>query len=141
MIRYELEKKLIGGELKVKDVKEAWNAAYKDYLNIDVPNDNQGVLQDVHWSHGGFGYFPTYSLGSFYAAQFEQEMLKQIPNMQEDILKGDFTKILAWLRTNIHQHGRRYVSQDLCKNATGEGLNFKHFMNYAKKKYSKIYGL
>ena len=141
MIRYELEKQLIEGSLKVKDLNEAWNAGYKNYLNIDVPNDNQGVLQDVHWSHGGFGYFPTYSLGSFYAAQFEQEMFKKMPAMNQDIEQGEFSKILTWLHTNIHQHGRFYSSQGLCENATGEPLNFKHFMSYAKEKYGKIYQL
>jgi carboxypeptidase Taq len=141
MIRYELEKQLIDGSLKVKDLKEAWNAGYKNYLNIEVPNDNQGVLQDVHWSHGGFGYFPTYSLGSFYAAQFEQEMSKKMPSINQDLEKGEFTKLLDWLRTNVHQHGRFYSSQDLCIKATGEPLNFKYFMNYAEKKYSKIYRL
>jgi carboxypeptidase Taq len=141
MIRYELEQQLIDGSLKVKDVKEAWNAGYKQYLNIQVPDDNQGVLQDVHWSHGGFGYFPTYSLGSFYAAQFEQKMQKQMPQMNQDIQSGDYTKILNWLRTNIHQHGRHYSSQELCEKATGEKLNFKHFMEYASTKYGEIYRL
>lgn len=141
MIRYEIEKQLIEGSLKVKDLRDAWNAGYKKYLNIDVPDDNQGVLQDVHWSHGGFGYFPTYSLGSFYAAQFEQEMAQKMPQMNADIQKGEFSKILGWLRTNVHQHGRFYNSQDLCRNATGETLDFAHFMKYAESKYSKIYGL
>ena len=85
MIRYEIEKQLIDGSLAVSDVKEAWNASYSKYLNINVPSDNQGVLQDVHWSHGGFGYFPTYSLGSFYAAQFEAKMVKEIPDIFQEI--------------------------------------------------------
>jgi len=141
MIRYEIEKQLIEGSLLVKDVKEAWNAAYKKYLNIDVPDDNMGILQDVHWSHGGFGYFPTYSLGSFYAAQFEAKMHQDIPTFNHDIKENNFTNILAWLRTNIHQHGRYYSAEDLCKNATGEKLNFKYFMNYASEKYATIYSL
>lgn len=141
MIRYEIEKQLIEGSLKVKDVKEAWNAAYKKYLNIDVPNDNQGVLQDVHWSHGGFGYFPTYSLGSFYAAQFENKIQSVNPEMNQQILTGDFTQILSWLRKNVHQHGRFYSAEDLCKEATGEKLDFKYFMDYANKKYGSIYNL
>ncbi len=141
MIRYEIEKQLIEGSLAVSDVKEAWNNAYRTYLNIEVPSDNEGVLQDVHWSHGGFGYFPTYSLGSFYAAQFEAKMLKDIPQMRADIAKGEFTKTLSWLRENIHQHGRRYSSQELCSKATGEELKFEYFMDYAKKKYGEIYGI
>lgn len=141
MIRYEIEKQLIDGSLAVSDVKEAWNASYSKYLNINVPSDNQGVLQDVHWSHGGFGYFPTYSLGSFYAAQFEAKMVKDIPDMFQEIRTGEFSNILTWLRTNIHQHGRFYTSQELCKNATGETLKFDYFMDYAVKKYSAIYAL
>ncbi len=141
MIRYELEKKLIEGSLAVKDAKAAWNQAYKDYLGIEVTNDNEGILQDVHWSHGGFGYFPTYSLGSFYAAQFQAQILKENPAFFDEIEEGKFENTLAWLRKNIHQHGRFYSSEELCKNATGEGLNFTYFMRYAKKKYDAIYGL
>ncbi|MCB0509462.1 MAG: carboxypeptidase M32, partial [Bacteroidetes bacterium] len=100
MIRYELEKKMLEGSLQVKELKDAWNAAYKEYINVDVPSDKEGVLQDVHWSHGGFGYFPTYSLGSFYAAQFEAKMKQDIPSFEEDIQANDFTKILSWLRGN-----------------------------------------
>lgn len=141
MIRYELEKQLISGDLAVKDVKQAWNDAYKTYLNIEVASDNSGVLQDVHWSHGGFGYFPTYSLGSFYAAQFEDKIRKDNTNFDEQILKGDFKEILQWLRENIHQYGRRYSSEELCEKVTGEKLNFKYFMDYAEKKYKGIYGI
>lgn len=139
MIRYELEKKMLEGSLSVKELKDAWNASYKEYLNIDVPNDKEGVLQDVHWSHGGFGYFPTYSLGSFYAAQFEAKMKQDIPSFDQDILANDFSKILTWLRNNIHQHGRFYNSEELCKKATGEGLNFDYFLKYSEAKYKKIY--
>ena len=141
MIRYELEKMLIEGSLKVSDVRDAWNEKYKSYLNIDVPSDAKGVLQDIHWSHGGFGYFPTYSLGSFYAAQFEAKMREDITEYDEKVGAGNYAEILHWLRKNIHEHGRFYSSEDLCKQATGEGLNFKYFMNYAEKKYGEIYSV
>lgn len=141
MIRYEIEKQLLAGEIKAKEVKEAWNAAYKEYLNIEVPSDNQGVLQDVHWSHGGFGYFPTYSIGSFIAAQLEHQMVKDIPNYIQMQEQGDYSAILNWLREKVHQHGKAYSMQELCKEITGESLNFNYFLNYAKKKYSEIYDL
>jgi carboxypeptidase Taq len=140
MIRYEIEKQLIGGKIEVKDLKEIWNNAYKKYLNIDVPSDKKGVLQDVHWSHGGFGYFPTYSLGSFYAAQFFQQAKKDIPALESEIEKGNMQPLLSWLREKIHQHGKFYTAQEVCEKATGEKLNFSYFMNYAKEKYGEIYG-
>ncbi|MEZ4929066.1 MAG: carboxypeptidase M32 [Chitinophagales bacterium] len=141
MIRYELEKQLIEGTLKVKDAKEAWNAKYKEYLNIDVPNDSKGILQDIHWSHGSFGYFPTYSLGSFYTAQFDAKIHTELANYQNDIENNNLSNVLNWLRKNVHQYGRFYYSNDLCKKATGETLNFSYFMQYAENKYGKIYGV
>jgi len=141
LIRYEIEKELIGGTIEVKDLPEIWNAKYKEYLNIDVPSDTEGVLQDIHWSHGSFGYFPTYSIGSFYATQFFEQAKKDIPNLEQQIESGDFKALLNWLRTNIHQHGRLFAASELCERVTGEKLNFKYFMDYAKDKYSKIYNL
>lgn len=141
MIRYELEKQLIEGTLKVADARDAWNSMYKKYLNIDVPNDNKGILQDIHWSHGSFGYFPTYSLGSFYAAQFDATMKKDLKNYNTDIENNNLGNILNWFRINIHQFGRMYYSDDLCKKATGNKLDFTYFMEYANNKYSKIYGI
>jgi carboxypeptidase Taq len=141
MIRYEIEKKLIEGSIEVADLKNIWNDAYKTYLNIDVPSDKMGVLQDVHWAHGGFGYFPTYSLGSFYAAQFFMKAKIDIPAIEKEIKTGKPTKLLSWLRENVHQHGRFYSSKELCENATGEALNFDYFMQYVEEKYKEIYSL
>lgn len=142
MIRFELEVGLITGDIKVVDLPEAWNAKYKEYLGVDVPSAGQGVLQDVHWSHGSIGYFPTYSLGSFYAAQFFRQACIDIPNLESELIpKGEMQPLLDWLRTNIHKHGRLYPSDELCKRVTGEPLNFEHFWNYAQAKYSAIYGL
>ncbi len=131
-IRYELEKELIGGTMNVKDIPHHWNALYKKDLGIIVPDDKQGCLQDVHWSHGSFGYFPTYSLGSFYAAQFWKEANKQMPSLSADISKGNFTTLLQWLRTNIHAHGKIYDSEALCEKVTGEKLNVNHFLSSFK---------
>lgn len=140
MIRYELEKKLISGELATKDLREAWNDMYKTYLDIQPVDDKSGVLQDIHWSHGSFGYFPTYSLGSFYAAQFFKTASKEIPDLEKNIASGELSRLLGWLRQNIHQTGRRYYAEDLCERVTGEKLNFKYFLDYAYQKYGAIYG-
>lgn len=139
IIRYQLEKALMGGQLPVKEIPAYWNQLYQQYLGITVPNDKQGCLQDVHWSHGSFGYFPTYSLGSLYAAQFFAAAKKQVPGLEEGITKGQFQPLLAWLRNNVHIHGRRYNSQQLCEQISGEPLNIDYFMNYAHDKYKSIY--
>ena len=141
LIRFEIEKGLMEGKLKVDDLDKVWNAKYKEYLGVKVPDAKQGILQDIHWSHGSIGYFPTYSLGSFYAAQFFQQAEKEIPNLLEGIEAGNNQPLLDWLRTNIHQHGRLYNAEELCKKITGEKLNFKYFMDYARKKFGGIYGL
>jgi len=141
LIRYEIEKELILGNIEVSDLPRVWNEKYKAYLNIDVPSDSKGVLQDIHWSHGSFGYFPTYSLGSFYAAQFFHKAQEQIENLEEKVEQGNYTELLDWLRTNIHQYGRLYSASELCERVTGEKLNFTYFMQYAKAKYEKLYAL
>jgi carboxypeptidase Taq len=141
LIRYEIEKGLIEGSLEVDDLDKVWNEKYKEYIGIDVPDDKQGILQDIHWSHGSFGYFPTYSLGSFYAAQFYQQAEKDIENLKESIEVGNTQPLLDWLRDKVHQHGRLYTAEELCIKITGEPLNFKYFMNYAKEKYGDIYGM
>lgn len=141
LVRFEIEKALIEGSLEVKDLPSAWNEKYKEYLGVDVPSDDKGVLQDIHWSHGSFGYFPTYSLGSFYAAQFFSFAEKQIPSLKEKIRNGELSELLLWLRTNIHQHGRYYTASELCEKITGEKLNFRYFMEYARKKYAVLYSL
>lgn len=141
LIRFELEKGLIEGSIATRDLAQMWNEKYKAYLGIDVPNDKMGVLQDIHWSHGSLGYFPTYSLGSFYAAQFFAKAQQTIPQLTQQIEAGDMSQLLSWLRTNIHQYGGLYTSEELCERVTGEPLNFDHFMAYARQKYSHIYGL
>ena len=141
MIRFEIEKALFEGVIQVSELPAYWNKKYKEYLGIDVPNDTKGVLQDIHWSHGSFGYFPTYSIGSFYAAQFFDQAKKEIPSLQAEIEKGEMQNLLKWLREKIHQHGRFYIATELCEKITGEKLNFAHFMNYAKEKYKGIYGV
>ncbi|MEP6749162.1 MAG: carboxypeptidase M32 [Bacteroidota bacterium] len=138
-VRYELEKKLLDGTLQAKDIPAYWNEQYKKLLGVNVPNDKQGCLQDVHWSHGSFGYFPTYSLGSFYAAQFFAAAEKNIPDLAIEITNGNYKPLLDWLRTSVYVHGRRFTSEELCTRITGEPLNIDYFIRYATDKYKDIY--
>ncbi|QJB41910.1 carboxypeptidase M32 [Chitinophaga oryzae] len=139
MIRYEIEKGLMDGSIPVNDLRQVWNEYYQKYLHVNVPDDAQGVLQDIHWSHGSFGYFPTYSLGSFYAAQFFTTAQKQVPGLDDAISRGNYHSLLEWLRTHIHPFGRFYTSNELCKKVTGQELQFSYFLDYAEKKYADIY--
>lgn len=141
MIRYEIEKKLIAGDLQAKDIPEVWNKYYENYLGIKVPDDMQGCLQDVHWSHGSFGYFATYSLGSLYAAQFYAAIQKEIPAINEYVAAGNLQPLHTWLQQHIYPFGRTFLSNELCEKATGEKLKSDYFINYAKNKYSEIYKL
>ena len=127
MVRYELEKQLIGGTLSTKDLPAAWNRLYKEYLGVDVPNDTQGVLQDVHWPGGMFGYFPTYALGSAYASQILHAMERDLP-VDELIAKGDLAPITVWLNEHIHHHGNLYTPGVLLQKATGEPFNPSYYV-------------
>nr|WP_143484592.1 carboxypeptidase M32 [Halalkalibacillus sediminis] len=138
MIRYELEKGLINQEIEVKDLPELWNQKMKDYLGIEPKNDSDGVLQDVHWSSGGFGYFPSYALGYMYGAQLEQSMRKTL-DLEEVIHSGDLSPIKNWLNDNIHRHGSMKQPLNLLQDVTGEGLNPEYLVKYLDQKYNKIY--
>jgi carboxypeptidase Taq len=139
IIRYEIEKTLIDGSLHVDNLKEKWQELYWDYLGIEVPYDNVGLLQDVHWAHGSFGYFPTYTLGSLYAAQMNHAMKIKDPQMESKIAQGDFTFIKEWLKTSVFDKGRLYTSEELCEQMTGEKLNDRYFLDYATDKFNDIY--
>jgi len=140
-IRYQLEKNLIEGSIETKDIPAFWNENYKKYLGVTVTNDRLGCLQDIHWSHGSFGYFPTYSLGSFYAAQYFAAAGNQIGDITQQIENGNSHNLLSWLRENIHRHGRKYTSEELCKRITGKTLDTADFMRYLLQKYTMIYNL
>ncbi len=139
MIRYELEKLLIEGQLSAHDIPAYWNEQYRKYLHLDPPDDRTGCLQDVHWSHGSFGYFATYSLGSFYAAQLFTAAQKQIPGLAAQIEAGNTSSLLHWLRQRIFRFGRMYNSEELCRRVSGEVLDVGYFMQYLLDKYRKIY--
>lgn len=139
MVRYELEKRLIEGSLQVKEIPLYWNDQYKTLLGVDVPDDKRGCLQDVHWSHGSFGYFATYSLGSFYAAQLWQQAKKDIAGLEIEIAKeGRTDSLLGWLRTNVHKHGRFYESEALCNLVTGKNLDSTVFVSYLREKLNNL---
>lgn len=139
VIRFEIEKELIDGSIEVKDLPKIWNSKYKEYLGVKIPDDATGVLQDVHWSAGLFGYFPTYTLGNLYSAQFYNKAKQDMPNLEKLFSKGKFQPFLSWLRTNIHEHGKLFTAAELCQRVTGEGLNPEHYMRYITGKYNKIY--
>jgi len=141
MIRYEIEKRLIGGEISAKDIPALWNELYQQYLGITVPDDKRGCLQDVHWSHGSFGYFATYSIGSLYAAQLYAAIVSENPSINEEMSNGDTRNIWAWLQQHIYPFGRYYHSDELCVKATGAALSSSFFIKYATEKYKGIYGI
>lgn len=139
IIRYEIEKALINGEIKVRELPNVWNEKMKKYLGVKPANDAEGVLQDIHWSIGAIGYFPTYLLGNLYSAQWWNKMKGEINDFDALIEKGDCEKMRSWLIENIHREGRRYSASDLVKHVTGEPLNAKYFLDYLKDKFGEIY--
>lgn len=140
MLRFEIERALIKGDIKPADAAGEWNSRFEKYFGIKVDNDANGCLQDVHWSSGAFGYFPTYCLGNVYAAQIFNTVKKEIPDLDQRIERGDLLTLREWLRKNIHQHGLRYRANDLCKKVTGEPLTHKYLVDYMTTKYGEIYG-
>ncbi len=140
VIRYEIEKGIFDGSIDPKNLREVWNQKYKEYLQIDVPNDKEGILQDMHWGSGSFGYFPTYALGSGYAAQFVHAMSKDI-DIDEALANDQFSKLKDWLREHIHQYGGLYSPLEQIKIATGEDFDPQYYVDYLVNKYTKLYNL
>jgi carboxypeptidase Taq len=141
LIRFEIEVDVLEGRLAVKDIPGAWNAKYKDYLGLEVPDDSLGCLQDVHWSFGLVAYFPTYTLGNIISVQLWEKALAAAPTIPADIARGEFSGLLTWLRENIHQHGCKFTPTELLQRVTGGPLNSAPYIAYLKRKYSEIYGL
>ncbi|MEN6477555.1 MAG: carboxypeptidase M32 [Rectinema sp.] len=140
ILRFEMESALISGSLAVKDVPEAWNAKMKELLGVDVPDDGHGCLQDIHWSMGSFGYFPSYALGNLYAAQFMDTMRREIPGLDAAVEEGRLDVPLAWLREKVHAPGATWLPGELVKKATGASLDPSHFTAYLRRKYGEVYG-
>ena len=141
MLRVELEVALIDGTLQVRDLPEAWSTKTRDYLGLTPPDAAHGVLQDIHWAAGLFGYFATYTLGNLISAQLWESYAQAHPSRDEDIARGDFSTILAWLRSSLHEHGRKYEPQELTQRITGAPVDPGPYLRYLEKKYGEIYGL
>lgn len=141
ILRFEIERDLVAGNIAVDDLPALWKAKMKEYLDIDVPTDADGVLQDVHWSEGLLGYFPTYTIGNLYSAQLREKMQLDLGEMDKMIGEGNFVDILAWMAKHIHQHGKRFKAAELIERATLKKPNAAPFMKYLEEKYLPLYRL
>jgi carboxypeptidase Taq len=141
-LRFELEIALLTGNLVVADLPGAWNDRMHSLLGVTVPDDARGCLQDIHWSFGGLGYFPTYTLGNLSAAQFMEAIRRDLggaESVASDFRRGDFVRLKDWLHQHIHQHGQRYRANELCQMATGEPLSARPFIAHLNEKYAPLY--
>jgi len=140
-LRYGIEKDLMTGKLAPKDVPGAWNEAMRKFLGVVPPDDAVGCLQDVHWSHGSLGYFPTYTLGNLYSAQFFEAAKRDLGDLPAMFEKGKFGPLKKWLNEKIHTHGKRHRAGELCKLVTGKPLSTEPFLSYLEDKFGKLYSL
>jgi carboxypeptidase Taq len=134
ILRTELEVALLDGTLAVDDLPRAWNEGMHRLLGVEVTDDADGVLQDIHWGAGMIGYFPTYTLGTVMSAQIWQRIGADLPDVQEQIAQGEFAPLREWLREHVHRHGRRYAPRELLRRVTGEGLRVEPFLDYLRAK-------
>jgi carboxypeptidase Taq len=141
MLRLEIEIAVIEGKLAVKDLPAVWNTRMQEYLGVTPPNDAAGVLQDIHWSFGGFGYFSTYALGNLISAQLWEQVNKDLPDLPEQIRAGKFEALLAWLRAKVHVHGRKFEPQELVQKITGSKIDPAPYLRYLHRKFGEIYAL
>jgi carboxypeptidase Taq len=141
VVRFEIERALIAGELDVADVPEVWNDNYEQYLGLRPETDAEGCLQDIHWSQGSIGYFPTYSLGSVMAAQLFDAATDDLGDVHAQVREGEFDDLHDWLEANVHRHGKRYETNELVREATGEEFTADYFVDYVREKYGELYGL
>jgi carboxypeptidase Taq len=141
MLRFDLERAMLRGDLNPRDLPRAWNERMKNDFGLTVTEDRIGCLQDVHWSLQAIGYFPTYTFGNLYSAQLWEAMAKAIPDRDERMTRGDFKPILSWLREHVHRHGRRYTAEELCKRVTGDTMNPEPLMRHLSDKAAAVYGI
>ena len=141
MLRVEIEMALLEGNLKVSELPAFWNAKMQEYLGVTPPNDSKGVLQDVHWSGGGFGSFPGYTIGNIMSAQFLEAAHKQIPGLQDSLNAGDYAPLLSWLQQNVYRHGRAYDANELLVRSSGSPLQVAPYLAYLEGKFSELYRL
>ena len=140
MLRFEIELALVENKLQVKDLPDYWNTKFKEYFGITPPDNARGVLQDVHWSSGYIGYFPTYSIGNVVSVQLWETLRKDIPNLDEQIEKAEFKPLLGWLVEKVHRHAAKFECQELVQRVTGSKIDPQPYLNYLEKKYTDIYG-
>jgi carboxypeptidase Taq len=139
--RYEIEKAIIAGQVEVDELPELWNQTYLELLGIRPESDANGILQDIHWSMGAFGYFPSYTLGNLINSQLFEAAKRDIPNMNDQFANGEFQPLLQWLRENVHAHGSRFQSSELVKLATGEPMSSSAFLSYIREVTHEVYGI
>jgi carboxypeptidase Taq len=141
VLRFELEQDLIEGRLAITELPEAWNARFESYLGLEVPDDARGVLQDVHWSTGSFGYFPTYALGNLIAGQLWERVHADVADLDRHVAAGDLQTLREWLRENVHRHGAKFAMPELLQRVVGSTIAVEPFLAYLKGKLSEVYGL
>ena len=141
ILRFELEQALVGGALKPADVPAAWDEKFAHSFSLKPPTNALGCLQDIHWSMGGLGYFPTYTLGNLYAAQFMEQARQDLGDLDEDFRRGEFGRLRGWLNEKIHRQGQRYRAAELCQRVTGKPLSHRPLLTYLRNKYAPLYGI
>jgi len=139
ILRFELELELLTGKLKAADLAAAWNARFEQFFGIVPPTDKEGVLQDIHWSQGAFGYFPSYALGNLLSVQFFNKAVQDLPNIPEDISRGKFDRLLNWATTNLYQHGRKFTVDEHVHRVTGSPIQWQPYVAYLETKFNEIY--
>jgi len=141
ILRFDLESDLLAGRIAARDLPGRWRAGMKQYLGLEPADDRLGVLQDIHWAAGLIGYFPTYALGNLYAAQFMEQMRRDLPDLDPRLARGELGVVKAWLNRNIHRHGRAWPAQELCRRVTGAALSAEPLMRHLRAKCAEVYGL
>jgi carboxypeptidase Taq len=141
MLRFEIERDMLEDRVAIEDLPQLWRDKMEAFLGVSPETDREGVLQDVHWSLGAIGYFPTYTLGNLYSVQFFNQAVRDTPDLIDRIAEGNLQPLKTWLNEKIHRWGRTYTAEALVKRVTGEPLNPDHFTSYLERKYAEIYQL
>ena len=141
LVRFDIELAMMNREVPISEIPALWNEKYEQYLGITPPNDADGCMQDIHWSMGIQGYFPTYTLGNLFAAQMWRTIQKELPDLEQQIESGKFDILRGWLNEKVHRPGKMYRSDGMIRQLTGEPLNADHFIGYLKEKFGPIYGV
>ena len=141
ILRFELELALLTGDLRPEDVPGAWNEKFAKMFGLTVSDGRTGCLQDIHWSMGGLGYFPTYTLGNLYSAQWMDQAKQDLPGLEDDFRRGQFGRLKHWLNEKVHQPGRRWRANELCQRITGKELSHQPLLMYLRQKYGQLYGV